>query len=67
VAGASGPVFSVVSGGIACFVIVAIIAARVPELWNYTITKLHDDDLEKGHKAVSSAPMASASEAAPGD
>jgi MFS family permease len=36
VAAAAGAVFAVVSGGAACLIVVALIAWRVPTLWNYT-------------------------------
>ena len=35
VAAVAGPVFSVVSGGVGCLVVVAVIAARMPELRRY--------------------------------
>jgi len=46
VAAATSPTFSVVSGGIACLCVVAIMAWRLPELASYRIESAHADKVD---------------------
>jgi hypothetical protein len=37
VAALTNPTFAVVSGGVGCLIVVAIVAAKLPQLWRYRV------------------------------